>query len=72
MWEVEFTDQFGAWWSGLDLDQQASLGLGIDLLESSGPDLGRPSVDRISGSRHHNMTELRASEGGALRVLFAI
>jgi len=43
----------------------------IDLLESRGPDLGRPVVDRISGSRHHNMKELRASEDGALRVLFA-
>lgn len=27
-------------------------------------------MDRITGSRHHNMKELRASEGGALRVLF--
>ena len=26
---------------------------------------------RIERSRHHNMKELRASEGGALRVLFA-
>ncbi|MCQ3808556.1 MAG: type II toxin-antitoxin system RelE/ParE family toxin [Acidimicrobiaceae bacterium] len=34
-------------------------------------DLGRPVVDRISGSRHHNMKELRASEDGALRVLVA-
>lgn len=45
-WVVEFTDEFGDWWGGLD-------------------------VDRISGSRHHHMKELRASEGGALRVLFA-
>lgn len=71
VWEVEFTDEFEEWWETLDVDQQAALGLRIDLLESRGPDLGRPSVDRISGSRHHNMKELRASEGGALRVLFA-
>lgn len=29
-------------------------------------------VDRIVGSRHHNMKELRASKGAALRVLFAL
>ena len=71
VWEVEVTDEFVDWWETLDVDQQAALGVRIDLLESRGPDLGRPSVDRISGSRHHNMKELRASEGGALRVLFA-
>ena len=27
-------------------------------------------VDRVDGSRHHAMKELRASKGGALRVLF--
>ncbi len=35
-----------------------------------GPDLGRPVVDRIQTSRHHNMKELRAAQGGALRVPF--
>lgn len=35
-------------------------------------DLGRPVVDRIVLSRHRNLKELRASEGGALRVLFAL
>lgn len=65
------TDEFADWWATLDADQQAPLGVRIDLLESRGPDLGRPSVDRIKGSRHHNMKELRASEGGVLRVLFA-
>ena len=68
MWEVEVTDEFVDCWETLDVDQQAALGVRIDLLESRGPDLGRPSVDRITGSRHHNMRELRASEGGALRV----
>lgn len=27
-------------------------------------------MERIQSSRHHNLKELRASEGGALRVLF--
>ena len=48
---VEITDEFEDWWGVLDVDQQVALGLRIDLLESRGPDLGRPAVDRISGSR---------------------
>jgi hypothetical protein len=71
VWEVEFTDEFEQWWTGLDSEQQVVLTDRIDLLAERGPDLGRPVVDRISRSRHHNMKELRASEGGALRVLFA-
>jgi len=42
----------------------------VNLLAERGPDLGRPVVDRIQTSCHHNMKELRAAEGGALRVLF--
>lgn len=34
-----------------------------------GPALGRPAVDRIDGSRHHNMKELRSSRQH-LRALF--
>ena len=70
MWEVEFTDEFGEWWDCLDLAQQAALAGRVEVLAERGPDLGRSAVDRIAGSRHHNMKELRASEGGALRVLF--
>ena len=42
----------------------------IDELEARGPALGRPFVDRIKGSRHHKMKELR-SIGGNIRVLLA-
>ncbi len=71
MWEVEVTDQFIEWWGTLSVDQQAALEVRVELLAESGPSLGRPAVERIQTSRHHNMKELRASEGGALRVLFA-
>jgi hypothetical protein len=37
--------------------------------EQLGPNLGRPAVDSIKSSRHHNMKELR-SVGGNLRALF--
>ena len=70
MWEVEVTDQFNDWWQGLTADQQESVTDRVDLLAERGPELGRPVVDRIQTSRHHNMKELRAAQGGALRVLF--
>ncbi len=71
VWEIEVTDQFQAWWNELSVDQQEALTDRVVLLGERGPDLGRPVVERIHGSRHHNMKELRASKGGALRVLFA-
>ncbi|HEY9558217.1 MAG TPA: type II toxin-antitoxin system RelE/ParE family toxin [Acidimicrobiales bacterium] len=70
MWEVEVTDEFAEWWGGLTSDQQESVTDRVDLLAQRGPDLGRPVVDRIQTSRHHNMKELRAAKDGALRVLF--
>ena len=71
MWEVEFTDQFERWWTGLTASQQEALDVRVQLLSEFGPALGRPVVDTIRGSRHPHMKELRASRGGALRVLFA-
>lgn len=69
-WEVEVTDQFREWWDGLTVDQQESVTDRVDLLAERGPDLGRPVVERIHTSRHHNMKELRAARDGELRVLF--
>lgn len=69
MWEVEYTDEFGAWYEQLDEQEQDMLVARVELLEELGPALGRPTVDNVHQSRHPNMKELRA-EGG-LRVLFA-
>jgi hypothetical protein len=71
MWEVLYTDEFGAWFETRTEDQQDSVIARVDLLEAEGPALGRPTVDTIAGSRHPNMKELRVSKGGAIRILFA-
>ncbi len=43
------------------------------LLQQFGPELGRPRVDTLNGSRHANMKELRFSAaGGEWRVAFAL
>lgn len=68
-WEIELTDQAQEWIESLDdADYNAMAGV-LDLLEQDGPALGRPAVDRIKGSRHQNMKELRSS-GQHLRALF--
>ncbi len=69
MWEVEYTDQFGSWYEALSAEDQDSIIGRVVLLEEQGPGLGRPAVDSIHQSRHHNMKELRAER--SLRLLFA-
>lgn len=71
MWETEYTDQFGSWWDTLSEAQQEAIAAAVGVLEDFGPTLGRPLADRISGSRHQHMKELRISQAGALRILFA-
>ncbi len=70
-YEVNFTDEFGGWWESLTVHQQEDITARVELLQTEGPALGRPLVDRITTSSFHNMKELRCSSDGALRVLFA-
>lgn len=69
-WDVFFSAQAEEWVLGLDQDDYEAIMAAIELLEERGPSLGRPAVDRVVASRHHNMKELR-SFGGFLRALFA-
>jgi hypothetical protein len=69
--EVLYTDEFGTWFETLEEDQQDAVIARVELLETEGPSLGRPTVDTIVGARHPNMKELRVSKGGAIRILFA-
>jgi hypothetical protein len=44
----------------------------VGLLRKMGPQLGRPQVDTLNGSKHSNMKELRfRADNGAWRVAFA-
>ena len=70
MWQVEYTDEFEAWWDDLDVDVREAIGSAVDVLERLGPGCGRPLVDTIKGSRHANMKELRPPAGN-VRILFA-
>lgn len=69
-WEIEYTDQFEAWWATLTTEDQRLITAAVALLERDGPALGRPLVDTLATSRHANMKELRPP-ATRLRVLFA-
>jgi hypothetical protein len=73
-WEVEYTDEFGAWWESLSQDEQISVRAAVEVLGERGPALGRPYVDSIKNSKFPNMKELRARAqhgGEPYRILFA-
>ena len=63
-WEVDFHDDFVPEYHELPQDVQDELLASIKVLEEFGPQLGRPQVDTLKGSRHHNMKELRFDAGG--------
>ena len=72
MWEVEYTDEFGAWWDSLMEAAQESIAHDVEVLRAVGPMLGRPHVDTVHGSKFSNMKELRTQRRGeAYRTLFA-
>ncbi len=71
-WEVEFTEEFGAWWETLTEDQQDDVAHSVGLLAELGPALDFPHSSRVNGSRHSHMRELRTqSAGKPLRTLYA-
>jgi hypothetical protein len=74
-WEIYLTDEVLGWLDGLlsyDPESHRQVVYAIEALAEAGPNLGRPLVDRIKGSRLHNLKELRpGSAGGSeIRVLF--
>lgn len=74
-WELYLTDEVDEWLDHLAVSDRESYGLvvaGIEVLAEVGPNLGRPLVDRIKGSRLHNLKELRPGSSGSseMRILF--
>lgn len=70
-WNVEVTDEFQTWFTGLTSGEQIEVARKIKLLEEKGPELGRPNADTIQGSNIPNLKELIIQYGGdPYRVLF--
>jgi hypothetical protein len=66
--ELVFSPEARAWINSLAPERAARVAAAVDQLAARGPALGRPLADRITGSRHHNMKELRV---GTMRMLYA-
>jgi hypothetical protein len=71
-WEIILAPEVHDWFLGLD-DLSASLVRdAVELLAERGPALSRPLADRITGSRLHNLKELRPGSAGRteMRILY--
>jgi hypothetical protein len=71
-WAVEMADEFRPEFDALAQDVRRELLALARVLQEFGPQLGRPRVDTLKGSRHANLKELRFSAAdGEWRVAFA-
>ncbi|MBG6138440.1 type II toxin-antitoxin system RelE/ParE family toxin [Longispora fulva] len=75
-WEILLHEDVDRWFLDLcvsDLDTANLVMDAIDKLAEDGPTIGRPLVDRLKGSKYHNMKELRPGSSGSteIRILFA-
>jgi hypothetical protein len=75
-WQILLVEEVVDWFVDLTKNDPGTADLvedAVDRLAVEGPALGRPLVDRIKGSRHHNMKELRPGSTGSseVRILFA-
>jgi hypothetical protein len=71
-YEVERTDEFTAWWDGLSQNEQIEVAKIVGALAEKGPDLKRPYVGKIEGSKKiQNLKELIIQFAGhPYRVFF--
>lgn len=71
-WVVEFHPEFSQDVRGLSDSVRREIYSLVGLLRMLGPQLGRPQVDTLNGSKYSNMKELRfRADNGAWRVAFA-
>jgi hypothetical protein len=71
-WSVQFHAAFESEFDELPRDVQDEILSLMGLLKDFGPQLGRPRVDTLKGSKHANMKELRFdATDGVWRVAFA-
>jgi hypothetical protein len=70
-WEID-ADYVHDWFLSLETPNRMRLVGALEVLEEWGPHLGRPLVDRITGSVFPGMKELRPPSAGrdVIRVLF--
>lgn len=71
-WEILYDEAFAEWLESLEEGLQDEILAHAELLREFGPNLGRPRVDTVKGSKYPNMKELRVQyQGDPWRILFA-
>ena len=71
-WAVEISKEFEREFDEFPEEVQDEILAHAGLIEQFGPQLGRPRVDTLNGSRHSNMKEMRFdAAGGVWRLAFA-
>ncbi len=71
-WQILITEEYEEWFMQLPQKHKAAIATDLEVLRHFGPQLGRPHVDQIKGSRYSNMKELRTKDSSKVyRSLFA-
>ncbi len=71
-WVVQFHNEFEPEFDKLSVKVQDEISANALKLEEFGPQLARPNVDTLQGSKHSNMKEIRFNaDNGVWRVAFA-
>ncbi|WP_203988846.1 type II toxin-antitoxin system RelE/ParE family toxin [Sphaerisporangium rufum] len=71
-WEIILVPEVKDWFIELDDASADQVRAAIELLHEQGPAMTRPLSDRITGSRLHNLKELRPGSAGRteIRILY--
>ena len=70
-WAILFYDKFALELENFPKNVQKRMLAKVKVLEEFGPELGRPHVDTLKGSKYTNMKELRFdAENGVWRIAF--
>ena len=71
MWPVKYTLEYEDWFTKQDEENKMIINAKVILLSEFGPNLGRPYVDTIKGSKYKNLKELRIKyKNIVIRILF--
>jgi hypothetical protein len=71
-WNVEYTDEFGAWYEELAEAVEDDIDRVVGILEAKGPQMPFPYSSGLQGSKHDHMRELRVQSGGRpVRIFYA-
>ena len=71
MWPINYTPEYEDWFTAQEEENQMAINAKVLVLSKFGPNLGRPYVDTIQGSKFANLKELRIKFKISLfRILF--